>query len=317
MTNYEQPSAVNDVRAPTLPARRGWELSERIGSRGVYWLFCLPALLVLVVVIGIPTGYTINLSLERYNLLEGGTRTYVGLANYTEAIRDTALWRAVGRTGIYIAVTGVFDFLLGFAQALLVYYVGGRLGKFLKGLFILPILLVPSAAAVFWALVMYGPPFEEFNRVLGISVAVPILGQTNTALLGILITVIWAWSPWTFVLLSSGLESLNREPIEAASVDGAGYWTTVRKVILPMMKPVIFVTVVFHAVASLNTFAFPWAMTQGGPANSSHVFATYIYQGAFTQFNYGYGAAESVIMLALGIGAAALAARLAARSGYA
>lgn len=304
------------LRVPIPFRRRGWGLADRLGARTVYWLFCLPALLVLIVVIGVPTGYTIKLSLENYSLLTGGAQTFVGLANYTAAFHNSELWHAILRTGIYIVVTGVFDFLIGFAQALLIFHIGGRLAKILKGIFILPILLVPSAAAVFWALVMYGPPFQEFNRLLGLPLSLPILGTTGTALLGILITVIWAWSPWTFILLSSGLESLNREPIEAASVDGAGFWSIVRYVILPMMRPVIFVTVVFHAVASLNTFAFPWAMTQGGPANSSHVFATFIYHDAFVEYNYGLGAAESVIMLVIGVAAAVLAARLASRSGY-
>lgn len=311
VTTVQAPPAQLSMRRQR-PARRA---ARR--SKAVYWAFCGPALLVLVLVIGVPTGYTVKLSLQHYSLLEGGTQSFTGLSNYRNALSDSGFWHAILRTAIYIVVTGIGDLILGLAQALVVFHVGRRLAKVLKGIFIMPILLIPSAAAVFWALVMYGPPFQEFNRLTGISLSTPILGTTSTALAGILLTVIWAWSPWTFILLSSGLESLDREPIEAGAVDGAGFWKLLRWVILPMLRPVIFVTVVFHAVASLNTFAFPWAMTQGGPANSSHVFATYIYQNAFTQYNYGYGAAESVIMLVLGFAAAGLAVRLAARSGYA
>ena len=84
-----------------------------------------------------------------------------------------------------------------------------------------------------------------------------------------------------------------------------------------MLRSVIFVTVAFKAIASLNTFAFPWAMTQGGPGGSSQVFGTYIYQNSFGLSNYGYGAAESIIMLVLGVGAGILVVRLASRAGYA
>ena len=284
-------------------------------QRRSYWLLCVPAGIVLVVVIGIPVVYTIYLGTRNEDLLNGTTGS-AGAHNYLTALRDPGLWWALLRTLIYIVVTGLADLILGFGQALLVFSLGRRLGRVLRMVFVLPILLVPSAAATFWAHVMYGPPFSEVNRILGIRMSLPILGNSHTALIGLFVTVVWAWSPWSFVLLSSGLQSLNREPLEAAALDGAGFWRRVRHVIWPMMMPVVFVTVVFKAVVSLNTFAFPWAMTKGGPNHSTDVLATYVYNNSFTLLNFGYGSAESVIVLAIGVLAAWLAARIAVRRSY-
>jgi ABC-type sugar transport system permease subunit len=305
-------STVQVVRLPRIG--RSQSLHHR--ARRNYWLFCVPALALLIVVIGVPVAYTVHLSTLHYSLLNG-TQSPAGLANYKRALTDPGVWRALERTAIYIVVTGALDFAIGMIQALIVFQLKGRLAKIVKGFFILPILLIPSVSAIFWQMIMYGPPYEEFNRLFGISLNVPLLGGTSTALIGIMITAIWAWSPWSFLLLSSGLESLNREILEAAAIDGAGFLTVVRRMIFPLLRPVIFVTVAFKAVVSLNTFAFPWAMTRGGPGGSSHVLATYIYQNSFGLFNYGYGAAASILMLILGVGAAAMVSRLASRTRYA
>jgi ABC-type sugar transport system permease subunit len=285
-------------------------------QRRIYWLLCAPAGLVLLVVIGVPAGYTIHMGTRRYDLLNQVTTGSAGFGNYLAALQDNGLHDAVLRTLAYVAITGLADLAIGFIQALIVFSVRRWIGRLLKMVFILPILLVPSAAATFWAHIMYGPPFSQVNRIFGIPLDLPILGDTRTAFIGILVTVVWAWSPWSFILLSSGMQSLNRDPLEAAQIDGANFWQRVRYVIWPMMMPVIFVTVIFKAVASLNTFAFPWAMTKGGPDHSTEVLATYIYNNSFTLLNFGYGSAQSILVLILGILAAWFAARTAVRRSY-
>jgi ABC-type sugar transport system permease subunit len=276
----------------------------------------VPAGLVLLVIIGVPVGYTLYLGTRNYDLLNHLTTGSAGLDNYGRALKDSGLHMAILRTLVYVVITGLADLALGFVQALIVFSVRRWLGRVLKMIFILPILLVPSAAATFWAHIMYGPPFSQVNRILGIPLDLPILGDSRTAFIGLLVTVIWAWSPWSFILLSSGMQSLNRDPLEAAQIDGANFWQRVRHVIWPMMMPVVFVTVVFKAVASLNTFAFPWAMTKGGPDHSSEVLATYIYNNSFTLLNFGYGSAQSILVLILGMAAAWFAARAVVRRSY-
>jgi ABC-type sugar transport system permease subunit len=127
----------------------------------------------------------------------------------------------------------------------------------------------------------------------------PPLSSPTFALVAIIVTSWWAWSPWAFLLLLGGLESLDPSPMEAARVDGASYRQVVWHVILPMMKPVIFATLSFKAVDSFLTFSFVWLMTQGGPGKSTHLLSTYVYEQAFRFLDYGYGSAMALVMVAI------------------
>jgi ABC-type sugar transport system permease subunit len=163
----------------------------------------------------------------------------------------------------------------------------------------LPILIIPTASAVFWRTIMYSPN-GQFLRVLGLNhILSPPLGDPKLAFWAIIITVIWAWSPWVFLLLSAGLDRIPRDIIEAAMVDGASYFARLRLIILPLMKPTIFVTLSFKAIDSFLSFPFVWVMTQGGPGGSTHLLSTYIYRTAFSLLNYGLGSAMSVVMLVI------------------
>jgi ABC-type sugar transport system permease subunit len=293
-------------RTAARPLARRWH---------AYWLFVVPALVCVVLFVVLPLAYAVWLSLRNYNL-QFGTNRFIGLANYTRALADTDFHFAFGRTLLYVVVVVTADFVIGFSQALLLYRLSSGWSRALRGVFMLPILLIPSAAAMLWRMVMYNPPFQEFNRVLGLPESFSILAQPNTAFWGIVLTVIWAWSPWVFLLLLGGLESLDTAPLEAAALDGASFWRTVWDIILPMMRPVIFVTLGFKAIDSFLTFPFPWVMTEGGPAGSSHVLSTYIYENAFKFLNYGYGSALALLMLLAGAAVSTVGIVFAWRKGY-
>jgi ABC-type sugar transport system permease subunit len=193
-----------------------------------------------------------------------------------------------------------FDFLLGMTQALLLFSMRPAVAKVFRLIFMLPILIIPTASAVFWRTTMWAPPNEQFLRTLHLDGIInPPLGDPDLALWAIIITVIWAWSPWVFLLLSGGLDSLDRSVLEAAMMDGASYFQRLRLIILPLMRPVIFVTLSFKAVDSFLSFPFVWVMTQGGPQGSTHLMSTYIYEQAFKFLNYGFGSALAMVMLTI------------------
>lgn len=274
--------------------------ATRVLGQRDYWLLTLPALVVILVSIVAPIGYTLFLSLHDFDLMKGSNR-YNGIQNYIKVFADVEFRTALIRTLIYVAVVVFLDFVIGFLQALLLFRLKARTAKILKGIFLLPILLIPSAAAMFWRVIMYGPPYQVLNRILGLPQTTAVLATTDWAFWGIILTVVWAWSPWVFLLISGGLDSLSVEPLEAAQIDGANFWQVVWYHILPALRPVIFVTLSLKAVDSFMTFPFPWVMTGGGPAHSTHVMSTYIYESAFQHLNYGYGSALAMIMMLLGI----------------
>lgn len=298
--------------APTGPAivadqarpMGGWAKRRRSpegpnAARG-NWLFLTPTLIGVVALIVGPLCYAIYLSLRDFDL-QRATDKFIGLKNYISIITDAdpgfvaALWR----TFLYVAVVIALDFIVAMTQSLLIFGMKARAARFWRVVFMLPILIIPTASAVFWRTIMYAPN-GQFLQTLGLShIISPPLGDPRLAFWAIIITVIWAWSPWVFMLLSAGMDRIPKDVIDAAMVDGASYLQRLRFIIMPLMRPTIFVTLSFKAVDSFLSFPFIWVMTQGGPGDSTHILSTYIYRTAFSLLNYGLGSAMSIIMLVI------------------
>lgn len=295
---------------PSVAGRRALGLASRhraaLASKGVvesqtpYWIAIVPAAAAVVALIVVPLGYAFALSLRNYNLLYGFDSP-AGLNNYVNALtNDPVFWASLLRTLVYMVVVITLDFVLGFAQAFLLYQLRPRAAAVFRSVFLLPILVIPAASAMFWRLTMWGTPNSEFLRVFGLNnILPPPLGSVTLAFPAIIITVWWAWSPFVFLLIHGGLEGLDQSVIEAAKVDGASYGMIIRKIILPLLKPVIFVALSFKAVDSFLSFPFIWIMTQGGPGDATHLLSTFVYQQAFQQQDYGYGSALAIVMLAI------------------
>ncbi len=283
----------------------GGRRSARTSNRG-YWWFLVPAVFGVVGLIVIPLGFTAYYSLRNYDL-QLGTNSFIGLANYFAALTggDPDFLASLVRTIVYVVVVITLDFVIAMTEALLIFGMKTGAARFWRAVFLLPILIIPTASAVFWQTIMYAPHDGEFLTVLGRSNLIPPpRGSPQLAFWAIIITVIWAWSPWVFLLLSAGLDGLDMSVIEAGMVDGASYFQRLRYIILPLMRPVIFITLAFKALDSFLSFPFVWVMTQGGPGGSTHLLSTYIYQKAFQFLDYGSGSALAILMLIIGGGLA-------------
>ncbi|KRC51974.1 hypothetical protein ASE16_02605 [Leifsonia sp. Root227] len=254
-----------------------------------------------VALIAVPIGFTFYYSLRNYNL-QIGSDQFNGVDNYIRLFtgQNGDFIAATLRTFGYVFVVIVFDFVLAMAQALLIFSMKQGWAKFWRAVFILPILVIPTASAVFWRNVMYAPHNGEFLKVLGLDGIVnPPLGDPKLAFWAIIVVVVWAWSPWVFILFSSGLDQIDRSVIEASMVDGTSYFQRLRTIIFPLMRPVIFVTLSFKALDSFLSFPFVWVLTQGGPGDSTHILSTFIYQQAFNLLDYGNGSAMAIVMLVI------------------
>ena len=279
------------------------------------WWFLLPAALAVLAVVGIPLLHVVYLSLFDYNIMMFRNQ-YVGLGNYAKILGDTDFGWALLRTWWYVAVVVGTDFVYGFLVALLAWQLPLGWSKLFRGIVILPMIVIPAAAAMLWRSVIYTPPYAIFDRVFGLPMSVSVLASPQTSLWGIILTAIWGWSPWVFLLLLAGLEGLPSEPLEAARIDGASFPQLVWHVILPMMKPVIFITLSLKAVDSFLSFTFPWIMTEGGPGGSSHLLSTYIFEKAFKFLDYGYGSSLGVVMLGIAVLTSASVIIYAWKQGY-
>ena len=288
--------------APESVARSGPRRPRRQGkSRASYWIFLIPAVIGVLVLIAIPIGFTVFYSLCNYNL-QIGTDAFTGFDNYVRIFtgKNGDFLVTLLRTFGYVIVVIALDFVLAMTQALLLFGMKMRWAKFWRAVFVLPILVIPTASAVFWRNVMYAPHNGEFLKVLGLEhLLSPPLGDPKLAFWAIIVVVVWAWSPWVFVLFSTGLDQIDRSVLEASMVDGAGYFQRLRSIILPLMRPVIFVTLTFKALDSFLSFPFVWVLTMGGPGDSTHILSTFIYKQAFNLLDYGNGSAMAIVMLVI------------------
>jgi multiple sugar transport system permease protein len=276
-------------------------MTRRIPS-GLIWV--APALFVLAALSIYPLLYLVKVSLT-------DARGFT-LAHYARFFQDHLFTVAAGQTLLYAAVALALEFFLGLALALLVDSLARGRALVRVGL-LAPMLLPPVVAAVIWRLI-YNPEFGVLNgmlRQLGMNTAsLTWTSGRTTAMISVILVDVWEWTPFLFLLLTAGLQAIPAEPLEAARVDGAGYWQTLRDVILPLLKPVILLALLLRSMDLLRIFDQIFLLTQGGPGSATETVSLYIYRTAFRFSNFGYAAAMSFVGLVITMLAARALRRL-------
>ena len=175
----------------------------------------------------------------------------------------------------------------------------GRFGRgILTTIFLMPIVVPPIVIGAMWRL-MLGRDFGLVNSVVGLAGlgSVDWLGDPNVALASVMFVDVWHWTPFVFLLMLAGLESLDQEVYEAARLDVKSFWQELRHVTLPLMLPTILVTLVFRVILSFKVFDEIYLLTAGGPGTATEVINFTIYRVFFRQDRVGMGAAMSVVTL--------------------
>lgn len=263
-------------------------------DRQLAWLMLAPALLVLVCLSLYPLIRSVHLSLTTSE----GTWT---LAQYARLLADRFFGIALLQTFAYTLGALVLEFGLGLLLALLLHtQLAGR--NVFRAILLLPMLLPPVAVAVIWRLI-YNPNFGLINgsfKSLGVDTSgwMWIAGQ-KTALLSVILVDVWQWTPFMFLLLLAGLQSLPVEPYEAAKIDGASGWQTFRDITWPLLKPTVLVVLLLRVLDLVRIFDQIFILTEGGPGFATETASLYIYRNAFRFFNLNYAAALSFVLLAL------------------
>jgi multiple sugar transport system permease protein len=284
------------TRAAAKPAPGGFSAAGR--DRAVAWAMVAPSALVILAFSVFPLLYSLTLSFLRWDM-QSEDHPFVGLANYAAALTDPRVWGALVNT-LIVVVGGVgIELVLGLALALLL--VDDLRGKrVVIPLLILPVMITPIVVAFTWRMLwdaQYGAINELLAMLLGRPVLVVWLGSRVTALFAILVTEVWQWTPFMFLILLAGLAGISQELYEAAAIDGAGWWRRFRDITLPSLSRVIAVAVLFRALEAFKVFDFVFLLTQGGPGTATETISFYVYQLGFQFFRMGYAAAISYLVL--------------------
>jgi multiple sugar transport system permease protein len=262
-------------------------------------LLVLPALLVLLVVLGYPIVSSVGLSLQEVK--PGGgqfTGTWVGLDNYASIASDPAFLTALGNSIYFTAVEVVAVVGVGLGVGLLLNHPIGRAG-FFRVMLLIPWALAPVANAVIWKWI-YNANYGILNVVLHqlgiIDQYVVWLGDPRLALNALLLADIWKSIPFMALLLLAGLQNVPPILYRAARLDGAGPWQTFRHVTLPQLRTTILICVVLQSIWALKVFDLIYVLTKGGPADRTVTLNFLAYRQTFDFGHFGYGAALANVL---------------------
>jgi multiple sugar transport system permease protein len=259
-----------------------------------------------------PVLYAGWLSLHEVSLrqLRTGEMPFAGLANYARLLRDDVFWLALSHTVVFVAISVALELVIGLAIALVIDDERVPLSRVTRLLLLVPWGVPPVVNGLLWSFVFHAQ-YGYLNRALlalGV-VREPVnwLGDPTLAMGAVIVAYVWRTTPFNVLLYHAGLRGIPPDYYEAASVDGASGWRGFWHITLPLMRPIIAVTLVLRTVFGFMVFDEIFAITQGGPGNATWVAAWYTYRTAFQPpFNIGLGSASAWV-LAVILAVAALA----------
>ena len=289
-----------DSLTPALTHRRpAVSLGRWLERPGVFaWLMVLPPVLFLLALVGYPFFYGIWLSLLNRPVAAEGT--FVGLDNYINAWNDPVFWQVVLNTFVYTAAATLLKMVGGLGLALVMNQ-NFPFKNLTRALLLLPFIVPTVLSTIAWQWIL-DPAVSVVNWTLVAAGLVDKpgpswLGNPHLAMASLIVVNVWRGLPFYAITLLAGLQTISPELYEAATIDGASTWDKFRYVTLPLMKPVIFIVTMFSVIFTFADFQLIYVLTHGGPANSTHVLATYAFDIAMLGGQFGQGASIALTMV--------------------
>jgi multiple sugar transport system permease protein len=227
---------------------------------------------------------------------------FIGFGNFGRAFADADARHAVGVTLQYVLVTVSAQFLIGLGIALVIHKTVRGEG-FVRAAALLPWTLPPALAGQMWRWLFNdaGVINDVLRRTGAASAPIVWLGTPHLAFFAVSAAATWGAGSYMALILLAALQNIPDELYEASSLDGASSRRAFFAITLPMLRPAILVALVLRTLQALQAFDLPFAMTSGGPGNATETFALYIYKNTFEFLDFGYGAALSVVLLAMAL----------------
>lgn len=262
------------------------------------YLFLLPAVILLLVLILYPLIRSIHLSFLNASFVNRNPH-FVGLKNYIKIVESGLFWKVLKNSVIWTAVVVGFQFFFGLTFALFLNKIVIARNLF-RSLLLVPWVIPGVIVGVIWK-IMYNPQVGLVNTLLlkfGIIADYKaFLADERTALLAVIVVAIWKGFPFSVVIYLAALQSVRVDLLDAAMIDGANFLQRLRYVIIPEIAGIIRITLLLTTIWTFNYFDIIYAMTNGGPNKATQIFPLEIYEQAFRQFRFSYAAAIAVIAL--------------------
>ena len=275
------PQPLNLSSAPPVHKRRNW----------LPLIMTSPATLAMVGIL-YPFAIAVYYSFTNYRIVSP-TIKFVGLRNYARMFVDAEFWEALGNTLMFASAALVVELTLGFLIAVLLNRQVKGVGV-MRAMLLLPLMLPPVISGMMWK-TMLASSSGPVNYIFGLG-TFAWFANVWSARLAIILIEVWSSTPFVALVLLSGLQSLPKEPFEAAQVDGASSWFILRRLMLPMLQPFILIVLLFRVVDVMKLFDIIFATTIGGPMSVTTTIPIMVYKEVFISYNMGSAIAKVLIL---------------------
>ncbi|GAA1217264.1 sugar ABC transporter permease [Rhodoglobus aureus] len=256
-----------------------------------------PLIALLVLIVGFPLAYALYLSVTDYKLTDRGTPGFVGIDNFLSTLTNVDFWEAFGTTVLYVVMAVGAEVVLGLAIALAL-----QKQKWAKDLtrsmLLAPMFITPIAVGLTFRFLLNDQIGAIPAMLRGIGISYDFFGP-GRALMTLAAIDAWQWTPFMVLLLLAGLESIPKQPLEAARVDGGSAWYVFRRVTFPLLSPVLVIAVLLRALDALKVFEYVFATTRGGPGTETQTIQYFTYQTGIQFFRLGEASSMAFVLLAI------------------
>ena len=269
-----------------MAEKTGQYQKQPLSVRARPYLIIAPALLL---TIGILYPFVTAIYYSLTNLsFRRPTMKFIGLENWISMFKDPTFWHAVWVTAKYAFVTTGSEMVLGLGIALLICKKDNFFSRILKVILVFPLMVAPVIATIIWQLMTNTSVgiIEKFLNLLGIY-GFPWASSPSTALFTAAMIDVWVYTPFVIVLVVAGINSLPKSPFESAQIDGGSAWFTFKNLTLPMLKPFLYIALIFRLMASMQEYGIIFALTKGGPGDTLMNLSLTAYNKGFAFLKFG------------------------------
>ena len=274
-----------------LARRRAW----------IAFALCLPLIVLVLSLVVYPAFYALHLA-----ALNKAMTKYVGFGNFLFLFKRETFWMVVQQSVIFAVSAVIFKALIGFIVAHLVHNIPTKGQRKWRGMLLIPWVIPPAMSTLGWWW-MYEPSYSAINWMFngfGLD-SIPWLGEPGWARFAVILVNVWYGAPFFMIMYLAALKSVPEQLYEAAKIDGATAWQQLRYVTLPMLRNIIAITALFSLIVTFANFDIVRILTNGGPLDQTHVFATYSFKLGIESADIPLGAAVSLFMFPI-LGVAAV-----------
>jgi len=265
------------------------------------FLYILPVIPFVLAYFFYPSIFSFILSFTSWTGIKLSKIDFIGIDNFIKLFQDRIFLIALRNTILFVALTIIIQNILGFVYAYLLHYGNMKGSKYWRAIIFFPVVLAPVIVALIWRIILSKEGM--INEILGKigleALQTTWLGNTVTPIFMVILVNVWQNTGYNMVLFHAGLQTVPDELIEAAKIDGANIFQVIRRVIFPLLTPVITVILVLSIIGGFKVFDIVYALTRGGPANLSEVISTYMFYTAFAvkgPGDYGYASSISIFL---------------------